>query len=47
MTRLLSTLGLLAALAACGADGEPTAPDAAKTGVSISGTARIGVAGKL
>ena len=47
MTRLLSALGLLAALAACGADGEPTAPDTAKTGVSIGGTASVGVTAKL
>jgi hypothetical protein len=46
MTRLFTAIGLLATLAACGVDGEPTAP-AANSGVTISGTARIGVAGKL
>lgn len=36
--RALSALLILLALAACGADGEPTAP-----GVSVSGDARMGV----
>ena len=35
----------LAALAACGVDGEPTAP--AKSGVTISGEARMGAVAKL
>lgn len=38
--RLCSALLLLATLAACGADGAPTAP---KSGVTVSGDARIGV----
>ena len=46
MTRILSTLGLLISLAACGADGAPTPPPA-ETGVTISGTARVGVVAKL
>ncbi len=48
MKRTIATVSLLAMLASCGADGEPTPPSSvAKTGVTISGTARIGVAGKL
>lgn len=46
MTRLLAAFGLLALLAACGADGEPTPPPA-KSGISISGDARFGVVAKL
>jgi len=42
--RVLSTLLILMTLAACGADGAPTAPSAAPTtGVTISGDARLGV----
>ena len=40
-------LTLAALLAACGADGEPTPPaskEAPRSGVSVSGQARIGVA---
>ncbi|WP_245924925.1 argininosuccinate lyase [Aliiruegeria haliotis] len=49
MRRALATLGLLAAFAGCGVDGEPippSDPDPARSpGVSISGTASIGVTG--
>jgi hypothetical protein len=47
MTRILSALGLLALLASCGADGAPTPPAASQTGVTLSGTAEVGVTGKL
>jgi hypothetical protein len=39
----LAILALLA-LAACGVDGEPTAP---ATGVSVGGDAYVGIEGKL
>lgn len=45
MRPLLTCLAVVA-LASCGADGEPIRPDpkpAPKTGISISGTARVGV----
>ena len=43
--RFLAVLGLLAvAVAGCGADGEPERP-AAKPGVSITGTAEVGISG--
>ncbi len=45
MTRILSALACLMILSACGADGEPETPT--KTGVSVSGDARIGVVGTL
>lgn len=41
--RYLAILTVLA-LAACGADGEPERP-AAKPGVSITGTASVGISG--
>jgi hypothetical protein len=48
MTRLLP-LSLIALLAACGADGPPVKPSAAPSdvtpGVTMSGTANIGVIG--
>lgn len=48
MTRLLP-LSLIALLAACGADGPPVKPSAAPAavtpGVTMSGTAKIGVIG--
>ena len=43
MMRILILLGVLA-LAACGADGEPSSPEG---GVSVGGDARIGVTGAL
>lgn len=45
----IAPLGLLLALAACGADGAPEAPSqaASQPGLSISGDARIGVVTKL
>lgn len=45
MTKAVS-LALLAALAACGVAGAPVRPqsaDAAKTGISVSGDARVGI----
>ncbi|SPH23364.1 hypothetical protein DEA8626_02428 [Defluviimonas aquaemixtae] len=44
MMRPLLLLICLATLAACGADGEPTPPDAG-SGLSVSGTVRVGVSG--
>ena len=41
--RLIPLLILTLALAACGADGAPTAPAAKSSGVSITGEARVGV----
>ncbi len=38
----LAVLALLA-LAACGAEGAPQAPATSPAGVSISGTARVGI----
>ncbi|MEH7828169.1 hypothetical protein [Gemmobacter denitrificans] len=40
--RLIPALTLFALLAACGADGPPQKP-AAKSGLTISGDARVGV----
>ena len=45
MTRLIASFSLLALLAACGADGEPTVP--AKPGVSVTGQVKVGVSGSL
>jgi predicted small lipoprotein YifL len=49
MTRIVTALLLLAALAACGADGEPIRPapasPGAETSVTIGGDARMGVVG--
>ena len=42
--KTLLALAATLALAACGADGEPNAP-AAKSGVSLSGDAQIGIKG--
>lgn len=48
MTRLAASLTLFALLAACGADGPPLPPSKANTpGITLSGEARIGVAGSL
>lgn len=52
MKMALIALGLLT-LAACGADGPPVAPGGAAapapttTGISLSGTAKIGISGSL
>ncbi|MEZ5777601.1 MAG: argininosuccinate lyase [Paracoccaceae bacterium] len=43
--RTLILVALLSGLAACGVDGAPTPP--AKPGVTISGTAKVGVSGSL
>ena len=43
MKKLLA-LATILALAACGADGNPT-PPASKSGVSVSGDVEIGVSG--
>lgn len=43
--RLVSSLLLLALLAACGADGAPTPP--VKPGVNVSGQVKVGVGGSL
>ena len=42
--KILFVFASLLALAACGADGAPTAP-AAKSGVSVSGDVQFGVSG--
>lgn len=47
MTRLVSLL-VLAALAGCGADGEPVRPEPKRSGpvqVEITGTAEMGIRG--
>ncbi|MBN8185137.1 argininosuccinate lyase [Salipiger thiooxidans] len=47
--RTILTLGVVALLAACGADGEPIAPEKRETpkpGISISGAAEIGVSSR-
>lgn len=45
MKAALSGLMMIALLAACGADGVPETPsdDPVKTGITISGSARVGV----
>lgn len=46
MIRLLTTLGLIALLGACGVDGEPTQPDPRpEPGVTITGTVEVGISG--
>lgn len=48
MKKLPLALGLLALLAACGVDGAPTPPKPKpQSGVTLSGSARVGVAAKL
>lgn len=42
--KLASSLLILGLLAACGADGRPTAP-AQKPGLTITGTAEVGIVG--
>ncbi|AWI82382.1 argininosuccinate lyase [Alloyangia pacifica] len=48
ITRSVLALGLVALLAACGADGPPTRPEPkerpAASGVSVHGTVKMGVA---
>ncbi|MBY6003837.1 argininosuccinate lyase [Salipiger bermudensis] len=48
MTRLVLSFGLVALLAACGADGAPITPEpkdeTPPTGISISGSASVGIA---
>ncbi|EEX12758.1 putative lipoprotein [Citreicella sp. SE45] len=47
--RTILTLGVVALLAACGADGEPIAPEKRETpepGIRISGAAEIGVSSR-
>ncbi len=45
--RPILALVLLSFVAACGAAGAPKPPAGTKPGVSISGTASFGVAGKI
>jgi hypothetical protein len=48
MTRIAVAFGLVALLAACGADGPPSRPDPEeppRSGTVLSGTAGIGVGG--
>lgn len=48
MKQLTAALGLLVLLAACGVDGAPTQPEPTpQSGVTLSGSARIGVTSKL
>ena len=45
MIRTILMLAVLAGLGACGVDGRPTAPEPRpETGISITGTAEIGIA---
>ena len=50
MIRVVLSLGLVALLAACGADGAPTAPEpepeTPPPGLSISGTASVGISSR-
>lgn len=45
MTRPALLILATLALAACGVDGAPERPDAKPTGITISGTAEIGITG--
>jgi hypothetical protein len=46
MTRVFLIVAMLAGLSACGVDGRPTAPEPRPaTGLSITGTAEIGIVG--
>ena len=47
MKRILALVLVALTLAACGVDGEPIRPEPKETGVTVSGTAKIGVAGSL
>ncbi|ADE86897.1 hypothetical protein [Rhodobacter capsulatus] len=45
--RILLALSVLTFVAACGVDGPPTPPQSTTPGLSITGEARMGVAGRL
>ncbi|SDE31425.1 hypothetical protein PUH89_17110 [Rhodobacter capsulatus] len=45
--RILLALSLLSFAAACGVDGPPKPPQSTAPGLSVSGEARMGVAGRL
>lgn len=50
MKQLTAALGLLFLLGACGVDGAPTPPEPKpkpQSGVTLSGSARVGVSAKL
>lgn len=47
MRRILAFMLAGLVLASCGVDGQPIRPEPKKAGVSVTGTARIGVAGGL
>ncbi|MEX3016989.1 hypothetical protein [Gymnodinialimonas hymeniacidonis] len=43
---LIAAILAVCTLAACGVDGEPEQPDRASTGISVSGSVSIGIAGR-